>query len=113
MTRLFGNFDFALSMLDELETSSDKDLMAIRDAADQQDSHATAEAAHALRGAAGILCATTVQQAAAKIEATARTGDMAEIASQVDNLAQEIRHCLDSLPTIRQRILNRQIAVAK
>jgi two-component system, sensor histidine kinase and response regulator len=104
LTRCLGNFDFALSMLDELETSSGERLEAIRRAADQQDLHATAEVAHSLKGVAGILCAKSVQQAAAEVEATARTGNLAEIGSLVDNMTRELRQCMDSLPTLRQEL---------
>lgn len=108
VARFLGNFDFALLMLDELESSSDQSLAAIRQAANQQDSRATAEAAHSLKGAASILSATAVQQAAAQIEATARAGDLTEISSLVDNLDRELRQCLESLPTLRQQIQRQQ-----
>ena len=113
LSRCFGNATFVVSLLDELESSSAERLGAIRHAANQQDPRATADAAHTLKGAASVLSATAVQQAAAQIEATARTGDLTEISSMVDNLARQLRHCLESLPTLRQRIHSQQKVVSR
>lgn len=104
LTRCLGNYEFALALLDELESSSSKRLEAIHLAAQQQETQATAEEAHSLKGVAGILCANSVQHAAAQVEAAARAGNLAEIRLQVDNLTRELRHCLESLPTLRQEI---------
>ena len=113
LSRCFGNATFAVSLLDELESSSAERLGAIRHAANQQDSRATAEAAHTLKGAASVLSATAVQQAAAQIEATARTGDLTDISTLVANLSRELHRCLESLPTIRQRIHSQQEAASR
>ncbi len=110
LTRCFGNAAFAVSLLDELESSSAERLGAIRHAANQHDPRATADAAHTLKGAASVLSATAIQQAAAQIEATARAGDLTEISSMVENLAQQLQHCLESLPTMRQRLHSQQKA---
>lgn len=109
LARCLGNFEFALSLLDELESSSGERLEEIRRAADRQDIHATADIAHSLKGVAGTLCATSFQQAAAQVEATARAGNLAEINSQVDNMTRELRQCLDALPTLRQELRAQQM----
>ncbi len=96
-----------------VDSYSAERLGAIRHAANQQDSLATADAAHTLKGAASVLSATAVQQAAAQIEATARTGDLTEISDLVANLSRELHRCLESLPTIRQRLHNQQEAVSR
>lgn len=113
LSRCFGNATFAVSLLDELESSSAERLESIRHAASQHDPRATAEAAHTLKGAASVLSATAVQQAAAQIEATARTGDLTDISTLVANLSRELHRCLESLPTIRQRIHNQQKAASR
>ncbi len=104
LARCLGSFDFALSMLDELESSSGERLEEIRRAAQQQDAGATADVAHSLKGVAGILCATSVQQAAAQVETTARAGTLSEIGSLVDDMIRELHQCLESLPTLRKEI---------
>ena len=90
LTRCFGNLDFAWSLLDEFETSGCERVEAIRRSAEQQDACAVAEAAHALKGAAGILCATSLSKVAARVEALGRSGDIAGIGSLVDELAHEL-----------------------
>ncbi len=109
LERCLGNFEFALSLLDELESSSGQRLEEIRRATDQKDVDATANIAHSLKGVAGILCATSVHAAAAQVEATARMGNLAEIESQVDNMIRELHLCLESLPTLRQEIHDQQM----
>lgn len=108
MARCFGNVYFAQWLLDELESSSGQRLAEMRQWATQRDGRAMAEAAHALKGAAGTLCATSVQQAAAKIEATSHTGDLSAIDSLVNDLARELDQCLEYLPTLRQRMRGMQ-----
>jgi Amt family ammonium transporter len=102
LTRCFGNLDFAWSLLEEFETSGCERVEAIRRSAAQQDAHAAAEAAHALKGAAGILCATSLSKVAAQVEAMGRSGDLEGIGPLVDELAHELQQCLTYLPTLRE-----------
>ena len=102
LARCFGNLDFAWSLLEEFETSGSERVEAIRRSAAQQDAQAAAEAAHALKGAAGILCATSLSKVAAQVEAQGRSGDIAEIGPLVDDLAHELQKCLTYLPTLRE-----------
>jgi Amt family ammonium transporter len=102
LTRCSGNLDFVCSLLEEFETSGCERVEAIRRSAAQQDAHAAAEAAHALKGAAGILCATSLSKVAEQVEAMGRSGDLEGIGPLVDELTHELQQCLTYLPTLRE-----------
>jgi Amt family ammonium transporter len=104
MARCFGNVEFAESLLDELESTGVERLQEIQRYANEQNTVATADAAHALKGAAGILCAETVQKISAEIERRGRSSDVGDLESLVSDLASEMHRCLSSLPQLRKQL---------
>jgi Amt family ammonium transporter len=97
--RCFDNLEFAESLLEELAQDGPQRLAKIEAAYD--DTAAAAKVAHALKGAAGILCATRLQAQAWQVEQVGRTGDLDALRPQLTALADELRRCLDRLPEIR------------
>lgn len=75
----FGNLECVSSLLDELESSGMSRVVEIERRTAQNNSAAAADAAHALKGAAGILCAESVQALAAEIEQAGRSSSIQEI----------------------------------
>ena len=71
---------------------------------DQDDARAAAESAHALKGAAGTIAAEPLRALAAGIEATGKAGDLAEVASLVDQLRGEAQRCLRFIPELKERM---------
>lgn len=96
-----GNVDFALSLVEELEMTLDSRVGDICDSADREDLAGTAEAAHTLKGAAGILYAYSIKELAAEIESAARSSETERLADKVRDLKTEMRKCLDFLPSLR------------
>jgi len=102
LARCFGNLEFAESLLSELESTGQERVEEIRRSATKRNADATADAAHALKGAAGILCAESVQELAAKIEQAGRTSDTENTDIVLDALAAEMKRCLDYMPQLRK-----------
>jgi HPt (histidine-containing phosphotransfer) domain-containing protein len=96
-----GSVSFALTLLAELEASGIAQIETITKNAAAADWAATAEAAHSLKGAAGIIGAEPLQSLAAKIESTGKTADIESIAPLVEGLRQEMERCLVQIPVIR------------
>ncbi len=106
LARCFGNLDFACSLLDELESTGWERVEEIRQQAGQENSTGTAEAAHALKGAAGILCAESVEKLAAEIEHAGRSADLDDIEATIQELSCEMQRCLKGLPQLRKKVLS-------
>jgi PAS domain S-box-containing protein len=104
MLRCFGNQEFANSLLDEFESSGNDRSATILEHATAGDLVQTAEAAHALKGAAGILCADTLRQRAAELEAAGRASEVGSLQPLAEQLLDEIQHCLCYLPKLRHSL---------
>lgn len=106
LARCFGNLEFAGSLLDELESTGMRRVEEIRTQAAQQNSSATADAAHALKGAAGILCAEGVQKLAATIEQAGRSSNIGKVETELVDLEAEMQRCLGYVPELRKALNN-------
>lgn len=105
LTRCMGDVSFACLLLDELETSGLTHLNKIRQQARQQNATGIAEAAHALKGAAGIMCAESVAKLAAEIEQAGRAAELGDgIEAMIRDLSDEMQRCLDGLPQLREEM---------
>jgi Amt family ammonium transporter len=105
LERCLGDVEFATSLLDEMRTTWLDRVDEIARHAANRDTAAAAEAAHALKGAAGTLAAEPLQALTGAIEAAGKSGDADLLASAVDALRREIRECLDFAPIIRERMM--------
>ncbi|MHC4875982.1 MAG: hybrid sensor histidine kinase/response regulator [Planctomycetota bacterium] len=104
LERCLGQVDLADTLLNEFESTGLDRVREIAGAADTNDVSTLKEAAHSLKGAAGILCATNLQELAAEIEQAARETRIDDILTTVDELTEEMAHCLDSLPSLRSQL---------
>ncbi|MCG8450089.1 MAG: response regulator, partial [Pirellulales bacterium] len=111
LSRCLGNVEFANALLDELESSGKERVEEIRQRSEQQDPVALAKAAHALKGAAGILCAEAVRKIAAEIEQSGRSAELQDIETQLDDLAAEMERCLNHVPQLRQDLVSVEAGV--
>jgi PAS domain S-box-containing protein len=64
----------------------------------------TAEAAHALKGTAGVLGAHVLRTLAAEIEALGRAGDLDSARRRIELLRQEVDRCLAYIPQLPARL---------
>lgn len=105
LARCLGNVEFAASLLDELESTAQERVDSIQQHSEQQDAAGLAEAAHALKGAAGILCAGTVETLAGEIEQAGRAAHLDGVESMIRDLRGEMQRCLDALPVLREEMV--------
>ncbi len=104
LERCMGSLEFAGSLLDELESTGKERVEEIRKQAERRDAAATADAAHSLKGAAGILCAASLQQLSADIEQAGRSSAIHDIQRHIDELATEMQRCLNYMPQLRLKL---------
>ena len=99
-----GNLELINSLLDELELSGEARVTQIRKSAEQSDVRGVSDAAHSLKGATSILCATRLQQLSSEIEQVGEISDLREIANLIDEVTQEMQRCLEEIPRIRTEL---------
>ncbi|HUP77212.1 MAG TPA: Hpt domain-containing protein [Pirellula sp.] len=101
VTRCMGNMAFALSLLSELEDNGMVYVENIAQHVAAKECAAAADAAHSLKGAAGIIGAEPLRLLAAQIESAGNSNAMESITLLVEDLRQEMEKCLLQIPTIR------------
>jgi PAS domain S-box-containing protein len=104
LDRCMGNAEFAESLLAALESSGPGHIETITRHARAGEAKATGDAAHALKGAAGIIGAEPLRAVAAQIEAAGKSGDIELAASLLHGIQTEMLHCLNYIPAIRNRL---------
>ena len=101
LERCVGNLEFAESLLDELNSTGSRQVEEIRHFSTQGKATETANAAHALKGATGILCAQELCRLASEIEQASRNEQLSDVEAMIRDLSKEMDHCLGSLPAVR------------
>ena len=76
-------------MADFLHSTQD-DLDALRKALSGNDASGVAHEAHRIKGAAGLIGASTLAAIAARLESAARAGSLAHAAADADALAAQV-----------------------
>lgn len=102
-----GNVSFALALLDELETYGKQQVAAIVLHAASDETHAAAEAAHSLKGAAAIIGAEPLRRKADEIEVAGHTSENSLLLDMVHALHVEMDRCLAYIPTLRTDLSRR------
>ena len=101
MSRCLGKISFALMLLDEFESSGKRNVERIVQHVIKNEALAAAEAAHALKGTAGIIGAQVLQQLAAEIEDAGRDGQSTIQLALIHELQSEMGRCLAFIPAFR------------
>ncbi|MEJ7592166.1 MAG: Hpt domain-containing protein [Planctomycetaceae bacterium] len=101
MSRCLGKISFALMLLEEFESSGKRNVEKIVEHVERNELLAAAEAAHALKGTAGIIGAEVLQRLAAEIEDAGRGGQSTIQLALVHGLRAEMGRCLDFIPAFR------------
>ena len=104
LERSFGSLELAGSLLDELESTGRDRIEEIRNQAEAKDANAMALAAHSLKGATGILCATSLERLSAEIEQAGHAEDLTGIEPLIKEITTEMEHCLNDLPRLRDEM---------
>jgi PAS domain S-box-containing protein len=103
LRRCMGSLDLMDSLLAELESSGAGQVEKIANSFAHGDCSQTAEAAHALKGAAGIMGAESIRQTAATLEKAGRAGTLEGLDAAIADLKMEMNRCLSFIPTARQK----------
>lgn len=103
LMRCMGNVSFSLALLGELESTGDRRVKEIAAHVAARDWASAAEAAHSLKGSAGILFAEPLRAIAAEIESAGKSGNLDHTSSLVDDLRGEMARCLDAARLYRER----------
>ena len=104
LARCFGKPDFAQALLNQLESIGIECVEEIQRYANQRDAAGVAEAAHALKGAADILCAPSIKRLAACVEQAGRTSEIKVLEPLLAELSAEMQRCLIAIPQIRREL---------
>jgi CheY-like chemotaxis protein len=107
LSRCMGDLETALLLLEEFERQAATDVQEIKRHVDAGDCQATAQVAHALKGAAGILSARALCGVAFKLEQMGRSGRLASEKQLLAQLDVELRRCVGYLPAVRAAIAKR------
>ncbi|QDT27763.1 Signal transduction histidine-protein kinase BarA [Gimesia panareensis] len=99
-----GNLELIDSLLDELESTGEDRVTQIRKQAEQDNALGVAEAAHSLKGATSILCATSLQQLSKEIELAGKEDHLENIEALIKTLSEEMQRCLSELPQVRDEL---------
>ncbi len=97
LERCVGNVEFAESLLEEFAQSSIERIQTISRHVVEGDADAIAETSHALKGTAAILAAEDVRSAAARLEATGRSGDLTDAGEAMSRLREEMQRCVNHI----------------
>ena len=103
LTRCMNNVSFSLALLGELEATGEQRVHEIAGHVAAGDCALAAEAAHSLKGSAGILFAEPLRAITAEIESAGKSGDLGRISSLVDDLRREMTLCLAAACRYREQ----------
>ena len=107
LDRCMGDTATVALILDEFEIQVVADLAELTRLVGSGDCAGTARVAHALKGASGILSASSLADIAFKLEQKGRAGAIAGEEPLLTQLNDEVRRCIDYLPTVRAAIAKR------
>ena len=99
-----GNAALALAFLEELEATGQQQIETLEILAARRDAVSVAEAAHSLKGAAGIIGAEPLRMRAAALEAAGDSGSLDLLADSIADLRREMARCLAEIPLLRERM---------
>lgn len=101
-----GDHSIVLLLLDKFEAQLNRDVPELVRFAEAGDTAGVTHLTHALKGAAGMMAASRLHQAAAEIESSARSNDLVTIMAELGGLRAEVDRCLQQLPAVRNQAVN-------
>lgn len=100
--RCMGDLAFAESLLESFASDSCARLQEIQVAASECNAAGVGDAAHTLKGMAGILAAHPLQSIAGEIEQAGRADNLNGVVELIDELRAEVDRCLAYIPKMTQ-----------
>jgi HPt (histidine-containing phosphotransfer) domain-containing protein len=107
LDRCMGDAATVSLILDEFEKQAATDLVELRRCVESGDCTGTARVAHGLKGASGILSARDLCDIAFELERMGRAGALVDEGKLLMRLTEEVRRCIDFLPTARAAIASK------
>ena len=99
LKRCLGDVDFLASLLDELSNSGPRRVAEIAECAERKHLLETADAAHALKGAAATIGAEQIVRLTSSIEDVSRSGSIEGVEEMLEELQSEMDRCVRYIPT--------------
>jgi Amt family ammonium transporter len=106
--RCLGDLDLMDSLLNELVIIGPKRVAQITEFAERGNHIEAANAAHAFKGAAGLLEAKSIYRLTSEIETLARSGNLEGLNERIVELQIETESCMQFIPTVRQFVSQRR-----
>ncbi|MDA1053371.1 MAG: ATP-binding protein [Planctomycetota bacterium] len=104
VARCMGKLDFVQELLADFEADLPKRIKEVSRFITEGDAEGTGNAAHSLKGAAGIVGAEAIRRVTAAIEAAGKSGLLEDVPALLDDLNAETKRFFDALPGIRREI---------
>lgn len=104
LDQCMGSESLALMLLTELESSVQDTVQSIVHSIREKDLTKAQEAAHSLKGAAGIIGAESLREIAANLESAGKEGQILAMEEWSERLQIEMQRCLEYIPQLRQGI---------
>jgi two-component system sensor histidine kinase/response regulator len=104
LERVDGDFGFITELAEIFRTDYPRYLHTAREALSRQDSSALEKACHALKGALVNLAAGPASRIAQDLEANARSGDLSQAGTALQQLEEELNRVIIQLETLRPGI---------
>jgi len=106
LDRCMRDVSVIIAVLERFEAQASDDLQRLTACIDERDARSTANIAHALKGAAGTISASTLCNVAAELEQMASAGDLDDAAARLGQLRFEVKRCLEYLPQARLAVVS-------
>jgi HPt (histidine-containing phosphotransfer) domain-containing protein len=104
LDRCMGNAAIAKMILNKFEEQLLGDIPKMQQQHLAGDASELAKTAHALKGAAGAVAASTLHDLSAEIEMMARESRLDAMATALATLRAEVDRCLEHLPAVRNSL---------
>jgi HPt (histidine-containing phosphotransfer) domain-containing protein len=104
LDRCMDDAAVALLVLGSFQENAAESLAEMARFVQQQDAEAVARRAHAMKGTAGAIAATSLMEAASRLEQAACSAMSNEMTGLMQSLSAEMQRCLGSLPDVRKTL---------
>ncbi len=94
---------FLLRMLHDFRREAETDIAALEEAFSAEDTERVARLAHRLKGAAALLCAESLQERAAILEALGKMNDLSAALKCMSGVRREIDRCNDYISALESK----------
>ncbi|HMN41745.1 MAG TPA: Hpt domain-containing protein [Phycisphaerales bacterium] len=104
LDRCMDDAALAIMVLESFRNQAESDLAELDACVGKNDSEAVSRRAHALKGTSGAVAASTLMDAACRLEEAACSQMVAEFGEHLRAVRAEMHRCLDALPAVTEQL---------